>query len=145
RLDFDAPIEGLRALDRYTLRITLSDANFPNMRDLIGFVGAVPREVVEAAGGDIRARPVGTGPYRLKEWKRGSRIVLEANPRYRVAYFPASADPADASLVASMQGKRVPIADSVELSLVDEDVTRLLLFEQGGIDYVQLRGEIATR
>ncbi|MEO8488119.1 MAG: ABC transporter substrate-binding protein [Betaproteobacteria bacterium] len=145
RFDFDAPIAGLRALDRYTLRIAMSDVNFPNVRDLLGFVGALPREVVDAAGGDVRAHPVGTGPYRLKEWKRGSRIVLEANPRYRAAAFPASDDPADAALVASMKGKRVPFAGTVELSFVDEDLTRLLLFEQGRIDLVQLRGEIATR
>ena len=44
---------------------------------------AVAREVVAAAGDDIRSQPVGTGPYQLKEWKRASRIVLEANPHYR--------------------------------------------------------------
>ena len=66
KFDFDAPIEGLRALDRYTLTIRMSGANYPNIRDILGFVGAAAREVVEAAGGDIRARPVGTGPYRFK-------------------------------------------------------------------------------
>ena len=145
KFDFDVPIEGLRALDRYTLTIRLSEANYPNIRDILGFVGAAAREVVEAAGGDIRARPVGTGPYRLKEWKRGSRLVLEANPKYREAYFPQSNDPADAAIVASMKGKRVPQAGTVEVNIIDEDITRLLLFEQGGLDYVQLRGEIATR
>jgi len=44
-----------------------------------------------------------------------------------------------------MKGKRVPMADLVEINIVDEDITRLLLFEQGGLDFVQLRGEIATR
>ncbi len=145
RFDYDAPVEGLRALDRYTLQVRLSEPNYPNMGDLVGFVGAAAREVVEAAGGDVRARPVGTGPYRLKEWKRGSRIVLEANPDYREAHFPASGDPADAALVASMRGKRVPMAGVVEVNFIDEDLTRLLLFEQGGLDFVQLRGEIATR
>ena len=53
-------------------------------------IEAVAREVVEAAGGDIQARAVGTGPYRLKEWLRGSRIVLEANPYYRTLSFPAT-------------------------------------------------------
>ncbi len=145
KFDFDAPIEGLRVLDRYTLQIRMSEPNYPNVRDLLGFVGAVAREVVEAAGPDLRTRAVGTGPFRLKEWKRGSRLILEANRSYREAHFPASDRKQDADLVQSMKGKRVPFVDRVEVNIVDEDITRLLLFEQGGLDFVQLRGEIATR
>ena len=44
-----------------------------------------------------------------------------------------------------MKGKRVPHRGIVEVNIIDEDLTRLLLFEQGGLDFVQLRGEIATR
>jgi ABC-type transport system substrate-binding protein len=103
------------------------------------------RRAVEAADGDVRARPVGTGPYRLREWKRGSRLVLEANPQYREAYFPESLRKENAELVRGMKGKRVPQAGTVEVNIIDEDITRLLLFEQGKLDFVQLRGEIATR
>jgi len=145
KLDYDAPIEGLRVIDRYTLQIRMSEPNYPTVRDLLSFVGAVPREVVEAAGLDIRTRAVGTGPFRLKEWKRGSRLILERNAAYREAYFPASERKEDADLVRTMKGKRVPMVDLVEVNIVDEDITRLLLFEQGGLDFVQLRGEIATR
>ncbi len=145
KFDYDRPIEGLRALDRYTLQIRLSEQNYPNIQDVLGFVGAVAREVVDAAGGDIRTRAVGTGPYRLREWKRGSRIMLEANPGFRELPFPASENPAHAALVKSMQGKAFPRAGVVEISIIDEDLTRLLHFEQGGLDYVVLRGEIASR
>jgi len=145
KFNFDAPIEGLKALDRYTYQIRMKEPNYPSVRDVLGFVGAVPREVVDDAKGDIRARPVGTGPYRLKEWKRGSKLVLEANPKYREAYFPESSDPANAELVRSMKGKRVPMAGTVEINIIDEDITRLLLFEQGNLDFVQLRAEIASR
>ena len=83
KFDYDRPIEGLKALDRYTLQLKLNEPNYPNIEDLIGFIGAAAREVVEAAGGDIRARPVGTGPYQLKEWKRGSRAVRRASAIWR--------------------------------------------------------------
>ena len=83
KLDYDAPVEGLRALDRHTLQLTLPRAPTIRSPSLLLMIEAVAREVVEAAGGDIQARAVGTGPYRLKEWQRGSRIVLEANPHYR--------------------------------------------------------------
>ena len=145
KFDFDAPIEGLRALDRHTLQIRMREPDYPNLRDLLGFVGAAAREVVEAAGPDVRTRAVGTGPFRVKEWKRGSRLILEANPDYREAYFPGSDRKEDADLVRSMKGKRVPFVGRVEINIIDEDITRLLLFEQGGLDFVLLRGEIATR
>jgi ABC-type transport system substrate-binding protein len=145
RFDYDRPIEGLRAVDRYTVQIHLNEPNYPNIEDLLAFIGAVAREVVQAAGGDIRTRVVGTGPYRLREWRRGSRLVLEANPGYRELRFPGSDDPALAGLVRSMQGKRLPQVGVVEISIIEEDLTRLLQFEQGGLDYIALRGEIADR
>jgi oligopeptide transport system substrate-binding protein len=145
KFDFDRPIAGLRALDRYTLQLKLTEANYPSIYDLLSFVPASAREVVEAAGRDIKIRAVGTGPYRLKEWRRGSRIVLEANPRYREAYFPTSDDPRHAALVRSMKGKRVPQIGTIEIAIMDEDLPRLLEFERGALDVVVLRGEVASR
>src|SRR5437667_4147334 len=126
KFDYDRPIEGLRALDRYTVQIRLSELNYPNIEDMIGFVGAAAREVVEAAGGDVRTRAVGTGPYRLKEWKQGSRMILEANPDYRALSFPESRDPAHAALAASMRGKTLPQIGVIEIAFVDEATTRTL-------------------
>ena len=60
RFDYDRPMEGLRALDRYTLQLKLTGANYPVIEDLVTN-GAVAREVVEAAGGDVRTRAVGRG------------------------------------------------------------------------------------
>ena len=144
KFDYDQPIEGLRALDRHTLQLRLTAPNYPVIHDNI-IRGAVAREVVEAAGGDIRARPVGTGPYRLREWKQASRIVLEANPDYRPIRFPESDDPARAALVRSMRGKTLPQIGIIEISIIEEDATQLLQFERGGLDYIGVRGEPATR
>jgi ABC-type transport system substrate-binding protein len=144
KLDYDAPIEGLRALDRYTLQLKLTQVNYP-VAQLFLNLFLCAREVVEAAQGDIRARPVGTGPYRLREWKRGSRVVLAANPKYRKLTFPSSSDPALAPLVKSMQGKTLPQVGVIEISIIEEDLPRLLEFERGTLDIVVLRAEIAAR
>ena len=145
KMNFDTPIEGLRALDRYTLQLRLNGVDYPSIRDLLGFVPASAREVVEAAGGDIRTRAVGTGPFKVREWKRGSRLVLEANPNYREVKFPENGEASNAALVRSMKGKTLPQIGVVEINFIEEEITRLLQFEQGGLDYVVLRGEIATR
>lgn len=144
RLDYDRPIEGLRALDRYTLQLKLTQANFPIAQAILNYF-VCAREVVEAAHGDIRARPVGTGPYRLREWKRGSRLVLEANPKYRALAFPPSVDAAHAALEKSMKGRTLPQIGVVDVAFIEEDVTRLLEFERGNLDVVVLRAEVAAR
>jgi oligopeptide transport system substrate-binding protein len=145
KFDFDRPIEGLKALDRYTLQLRLTEVNYPTIRDTLSFVPASAREVVEVAGRDIKTRAVGTGPYVLKEWKRGSRLLLEANPHYRPATFPASDDPANAALERSMKGKAIPQIGAIDIAIMDEDLPRLLQFERGGLDVIVLRGDIASR
>ena len=75
-------------------------------------LGAVAREVVEAYGDTIMAHPVGTGPYRLAEWRRSSRIVLERNPNYRDVRYDAEPDADDAegqALGARFKGRRLPL------------------------------------
>jgi len=144
KFDYDRPIDGLRALGRYALEIKLNAINYPSVQVFLT-VQAVAREVLESAGGDIRTRAVGTGPYRLREWKRGSKIVLEANPDYRALRFPASSSPADTELMRTMRGRTLPKIGVIDISIIEEDTTLLLEFERGALDYVELRAEIANR
>jgi len=142
--DYDNPVEGLRALDRYTVQLRLLRANFPVIESFVT-TPAVAREVITAAHGDARTRPVGTGPYRLREWLPGSKVVLEANPYYRTIAFPASDDPRDAELVRSMQGVALPQIGVVEINVIDEELTRVLQFDRGKLDYVVLTGVAGAR
>ena len=144
KFDYEREMPGLRALDRHTLQLRLNAPNYANVEPFLT-VRIGSRTVIGAAGRDLRTRAIGTGAFKLKEWKVGSRIVLEANPEYRQVRFPESDDPARAPLIRQMQGKVLPQIGRIEISVIEEDVTRLLEFEAGKLDYVVLRGEIANR
>ena len=93
--------------------------------------GAVAREVVEAYGDEIPAHPVGTGPFRLVEWRRSSRIVLERNPTYREVMYDAEPNADDAegqALLQRFKGRRLPMIDRVEISIIEEVQPRWLSF-----------------
>jgi ABC-type transport system substrate-binding protein len=141
RFDYDAKVSGLQAVDRYTLKFHLkhTDFNFLYIAAHVPF-GAIAREVVEAYGDDIQAHPVGSGPYFLKEWTRGAKIVLEANPDYRgFTWDFAVSDPGwDDALVAAMRGKQMPQIGRIEISIIDEDQSRWLAFNQKELDYLAL-------
>ena len=148
KFDYDAPIEGLRALDRYTLRFKL---NFPDYELLANLsttqLAAVAREVIDAYGdasGWTMANPVGTGPYRLKDWRRGQRIVLEANPGYRDVRFPAGATPADRALTAKLAGRKLPLVPRVEISVIEESNPRMLAFAQGRLDFLAVPVDLVS-
>jgi ABC-type transport system substrate-binding protein len=140
QLDLDAKIEGLQAIDRHTIRLKLNFADAELLANLTtSQFAAVAREVIEAhrdASGWAMANPVGTGPYRLKEWRRGQKIVLEANPGFRQELYPESADPADKAIMAKLKGKRIPLAGRVEISIIEEGNPRLLAFRNREVDYV---------
>ncbi len=76
-------VAGLAALDRYTVRVTLTEAPVPFVSILaVGQAKIVPRELVEEQGEAFGSQPVGTGPFRFVRWERGKEIVLAANPEY---------------------------------------------------------------
>jgi len=140
KFDYDVPMEGLQAIDRYTIRLKLNFPSYDLMAELTTSPSsAVAREVIEAYGDDnhwTMANPVGTGAYRLKEWRRGQRIVLEANPGYRDETFPESSAPEDRALMAKMRGKKLPIIGRIEISVIDESNPRLLAFQNRELDYL---------
>lgn len=76
-------VEGLQAVDRYTLRIAL-DEPFAPLLAVLGMANAavVPREEVEGKEEQFGRAPVGTGPFKLVRWEAGKEIVLAANDRY---------------------------------------------------------------
>ena len=148
RFDYDAKVEGLETPDRYTLRIRLNDTDY-NLPYILAHepTSAVAREVIEAyrdEAGRAMANPVGTGPYRLKQWVRSSKIILEANPDYRGFVWDfKSNDPEDQPLIAQMKGKKMPQVGRIEVSIIEEDQARLLAFQNGELDLMDLGGPLA--
>ena len=137
--DYDTEIEGLRTLDRYTYRITLGKASPRFINNFTG-TGALAREVVEAYGDKIMEHPVGTGPYLLAEWQRSSRMVLTRNPNFREQFYeaePPADDPVAQALYARMKGKRLPMIDRVEVSVVQESQPRWLAFLNAEHDMIE--------
>jgi ABC-type transport system substrate-binding protein len=152
RFDYDAEIQGLRAADRYTLRLELIEPDYTFL-ELLGpsALSAVAREVIEKyadESGRAMNHPVGTGPYRLREWQAGRRIVLEANLGYRDERFPPAPTNADAGTKAvadSMKGKRLPQIGRIEVSIIEETNPRLLMFDTGELDMIDIPGDVAPK
>jgi ABC-type transport system substrate-binding protein len=149
--DYDSEVEGLRALDRYTLQYKL-DKPRPRFTESLltshDLFGAVAREVVEAYGEDTAAHPVGTGPFRLVQWRRSSLIVLEKNPAYREVLYdaePAATDARGQAILARFKGRRLPMIDRVEVSIIEESQPRWLGFLSGQLDYVNVPLEFCNQ
>jgi ABC-type transport system substrate-binding protein len=135
-VDYSRPVEGLVAVDDHTLQVTLVKP-WPQVVYMMSHLptAAVPREAVEHYGEEFINHPVGTGPYRLKEWRHGSKIVLERNPTYREELYPSEGEPGDeAKGLLADAGKPMPLIDRVEISVIEEDQPLWLKFVGGELD-----------
>jgi ABC-type transport system substrate-binding protein len=131
--DYDREVEGIRAIDRYTIRFKLAKPR-PRFTFILAKgdqFAAVAREVIEAYGDKSMEHPVGTGPFKLGTWRRSSLIVLERNPTYREHYYDARPNPDDAegqALLQRFKGRRLPMVDRVEVSIIEVSQPRWLAF-----------------
>ncbi|MFK8933276.1 ABC transporter substrate-binding protein [Acinetobacter junii] len=141
RFNYDAKIEGVKALDRYTLQFTLAqpDYNFPYILAYSTF-GATAREVVDYYKDRLGMHPVGTGPYMLSKYVPRSKIELVANPDYRgfVWNFKSTGTAWDNQLVKEMTGKKMPQIGKVNISIIEEEQSRWLAFQSKQLDFDKL-------
>jgi peptide/nickel transport system substrate-binding protein/oligopeptide transport system substrate-binding protein len=76
-------LEGIKAVDRYTVQITLSEPFTPFISILgLPHTSVVPKEEVERLDADFATSPVGTGPFRFVRWERAQEITIAANDSY---------------------------------------------------------------
>lgn len=80
--DFER-VKSLEVLDDYTVRIAYKEPFSPGLSSW--GMGIMPKHLLEKedlSSTKYARNPVGTGPYRFKEWKTGEKIVLESNHDY---------------------------------------------------------------
>jgi len=76
-------VAGLRASDARTLEIELRRPVFTFRYVLaMNFADAVPRELFSRGASPAAAHLLGSGPYRIAEWRRGLGYRLVRNPHY---------------------------------------------------------------
>jgi len=135
-VDYSREVEGLAASDDYTLVIKVKKP-WPQIIYLLAHLPTAPiaKEAVDYYGKDIINHPVGTGPFKLKLWHRGSYIELVKNPNFRGEAYPSEGEVGDFEEgYQADAGKQIPMVDRILMMIVQEDPPRWFLFMQGKID-----------
>lgn len=89
RVGFDR-IQKMDEPDKYTVVLHLSKPYSPFLETFFSTAGAEPcvmpahllAQYANINNAEYNAKPVGIGPFMVKEWQRGSRVVMVANPLY---------------------------------------------------------------
>ncbi len=91
-LNYYQQIKTVEALDKHTVKITFNSANPAWETPFVGTQGMIiPKHIYQQYQGEkarqasANLKPVGTGPYRVIDFKPGDLVVYEANPYYRKA------------------------------------------------------------
>lgn len=77
------PVQEVKALDRHTVSVKYQEIYSSALESWT--MGLVQHQALPQPGAEapcLARAPVGTGPYRLREWVAGQKIVLEAFPGY---------------------------------------------------------------
>jgi len=128
-------VPGFVAVDSHTLRIQLVKP-YPQLKWVLTmpYAFAVPHEAVTYYGEKFREHTVGTGPYRLKSWRRRYRTELVRNPFFSGQKYPSEGAPGDreAGLLEDA-GKALPLVDRIVNYDMDEYYTLWQMFLAGEI------------
>jgi peptide/nickel transport system substrate-binding protein len=112
-------IDRVEAVDTYTLRVHMKEPFGSLDKALAGYFQGIPMaspKSFETYGKDFVQHPTGTGPFILKEWSPGERVVLEKNPQY---FKPG-----------------LPYLDKLEVRIMKDPLTASTALRAGEVDLI---------
>lgn len=122
RSTLDGLVESYAAPDPLTFEITLKQPYAPFLKVFAASNYAmriVPKHVYDGTdiqNNDANWAPIGSGPFKFKQWVRGSHIELERNEDYFVPDLPR--------------------IDNLIIRVIPDETARLLALQQGEVDYL---------
>jgi ABC-type transport system substrate-binding protein len=128
QVSYDEPVEGFQAPDRYTLVVKLKEP-YPQLIWVLtmSYTFVVPREAVEKYGDEFLNHPVGTGAYRVADWRyRNYGITFRANPTQGSASDRAKG-------LLEYAGQRLPFIQEVQQYVIADTSTEWLVFLSGAL------------
>ncbi len=111
-------VKSVEAVDEHTVRI-VTEKPYPLFQEILTFgnFGMVPPRYIKEKGDAHFARnPVGTGPYRFKEWRKGEQLSVEANDQY---------------------WKGAPAIQTIVFRVIPETATQIAELLSGGVDIIR--------
>jgi ABC-type transport system substrate-binding protein len=135
-VDYSQPVEGLQTPDDHTLVIKLKKP-WPQIVYLLAHQPTAPiaKEAADYYGKDIISHPVGTGPFKLTVWHRGSYIEMVRNPSFRGEFYPSEGEQGDLeNHLLDDSNRHLPMVDRILFVLIEEDQPRWLQFMRGKLD-----------
>ena len=141
--DYDNEISGLRALDDYTVQITLTRP-FPQLVYTLtqAYAAIVAREAVDKYGQMLSSHPVGSGPFRLHS-RDGTRALLTKNPDFRQEPFDLEDEGFDVTTqsglgLEKLQNRIPPFVDQLQFEFITEDAARWNAFSAGELHFIKV-------
>lgn len=143
RSSFDM-VESVEALGDYLVRFHLRHPSAIFLNQLAyASGGIISPAAIEAYGKDIAVHPIGAGPYKLKEYVGGERIILEAFTDYwggtpalsEIVYVPVTEDATrvlmlqtgQADVVANVPASMIPMVEqATSAEVLTADTTRVI-------------------
>jgi ABC-type transport system substrate-binding protein len=127
-------VAGLRAPDRYTIQVKLTQP-YPQLIWVLtmSYTFVVPREAVEYYGDEFLNHPVGTGPFIVGDWTfRNYGIAYVKNPTYYGDTYPTEGEPGDKEKgLLDDAGKPIPFLDTIQQFVISDASTEWLMFLSG--------------
>jgi oligopeptide transport system substrate-binding protein len=144
--DYSKEVEGFKALDDYTIQMTLNSP-YPQILYTLamGYTYPVAKEVIDYYGAeDFANYPIGTGTYYYDHMESipGSQHILLANPTWHGKKFPAASEAGPlvtkklgSDILKEYEGQELPFCNKVVWYVIEESSVQWLKFLNGEIDY----------
>lgn len=109
--------DNVKAVDKLTITLTTDGPSASLLYDLAHHGNYInPKEQIDS-GADMNANPIGAGPYKFVEWKRGESITFEAFADY-------------------FNKDRAPKIKNIVWRIIPEGSSRTIAIESGNVDYI---------